>query len=84
MPASCGASIPLMPPDIRTCWRAEWVMEAWSEVRKKFGTGDIVAHLAALWGVDMSGKRKRRNELFLLEQGTGVNQTQLHAVDARL
>ena len=84
MSASCGASIPPMPLDIRNGWRAEWVMEAWSEVRKKFGTGDIVAHLAALRGVDMSGKRKRRNELFLRERVTGVNQTQPHAVDARL
>ena len=38
----------------------------------------------ALWGVDMSGKRKRRNELFLRKRVMGVNQTQPHAVDARL
>ena len=84
MSASCGASCPPMPPDIRKCWRAEWVMEAWSEVRKKVQARGYCSSFGALWGVDMSGKRKRRNELFLRERVTGVNQTQPHAVDARL
>lgn len=58
MSASCGASIPPMPLDIRNSWRAEWVMEAWSEVRKRFGPGGIVAHLAELGVWICQGKEK--------------------------
>jgi hypothetical protein len=52
--------------------------------KERFGPGGYCSAFDALWGVDMSGKRKRRNELFLRERVTGVNQTQPHAVDARL